>query len=365
MVCLPPMNCPYLCFLPLLCLPVSWLAGESTAQLRMYSLSFELDSHVNPFGSIVYFTTYDGLAGQPLAHNDNISEEVSPSPDNPSIYVADYMVFGNSEMISYGSMSFRMPTQDSNGNGVYDWLEAANAVNFSVAGTLQAEWPTSVVATIPFNAVFQRNAGDSVGTVSYSYDLVIVDDTISVSNVTSWGITNLVGDFTYGSSGDTALGVSALAYGGLFTLAGEGSYSSSSADVVRINQMQVTDTVNNFILETMDLGRSGNIYSGVAALDDGIPSTPWEDFTDWYVILTDTNDGDGDGIPDLTDSVQSGTGTFTPDGWNYFSWPWAYSQADQGWLYFSAAGGNVLLWRQKDGKWYQPQDSLAAWLVVE
>lgn len=346
-------------------MPFYGLAGENTAQLRMYSHSFELDSHVNPFGSIVYFTTYDGLTGQPLAHNDSISEEVAPSPDSPSIYLTDFMVFASSDMISYGSMSFRMPTQDLNNNGVYDWLEAANSVNFSVSGTLAVEWPTEAVASIPFNAVFQRGAGDGIGSVSYTYDLVVVDETVSVSQTTSWEVTNLVGEFSYDATGDAALGASAALYGGIYSLQGDGSYSISDDDLVRVNQMQVTDSVDNYILEAMDLARAGNVYRGNASLDDGIPGTPWEDFTDWYVTLTDPNDADGDGIPDLTDLSSSGTGTFTPGGWNFLSWPWAYSHADAGWLYFSAVDGMVILWREKDGKWYRPQEGLADWKVVE
>jgi hypothetical protein len=358
------MRIKYLLF-ALLLFPIARIAGENTTQIKAYSLSVELASHVNPFGSVVYLTTYDGLSSHPLLTSEgNISEELSPSSANPSHYQADYMIFTGSTMIEYGSMTFRMPSTDSNNNGVFDWLEVSNATNISVGGSIDVQWPSSSIAIVPFNASFQRAAGVSTGSVSYTYDIDTGDGTVSVSAVTSWQVTNLVGELVYNPSRNLQLEASAASYGGSYSLSGSSTYTSQSEGTLQIKQAQLTNQLGNYVLAPLDLARSGYSYKGLATLDDGVTGTNWPDFTDWYVILTDTNDADGDGIPDLTDATSSGTATFTPGGWNYLSWPWAYSDSDQAWLYFSAVGNAVVLWRQKDGKWYMPQTGNPAWVAI-
>ena len=42
-------------------------------------------------------------------------------------------------------------------------------------------------------------------------------------------------------------------------------------------------------------------FSGDLSFQDGDPSTPAEDYFDWVLLVTDPNDSDGDGIPDLSD----------------------------------------------------------------
>ena len=49
--------------------------------------------------------------------------------------------------------------------------------------------------------------------------------------------------------------------------------------------------------------RNGNIYSAEVTAFDGRTASSWADFQDWYLEITDPNDLDSDGIPDLSDSI--------------------------------------------------------------
>jgi hypothetical protein len=49
--------------------------------------------------------------------------------------------------------------------------------------------------------------------------------------------------------------------------------------------------------------RSGAKYRGTMELIDGGPTTSWPDYNGWLIELTDPNDQNQDGIPNLTDNI--------------------------------------------------------------
>ena len=79
------------------------------------------------------------------------------------------------------------------------------------------------------------------------------------------------------------------------------------------------------------LSRSGNSYSGFATATDGEPDTSWADYIDWFVVITDQNDQDNDGIPDLSDPVEESTPAppLNLDGWNWYKWPLGIQPDDE------------------------------------
>jgi hypothetical protein len=60
-----------------------------------------------------------------------------------------------------------------------------------------------------------------------------------------------------------------------------------------------------FVVNTHDftLVRSGRTYSGIWESDDGGVLTSWRDYYRVAVEITDTNDEDGNGIPDFSDNL--------------------------------------------------------------
>lgn len=51
------------------------------------------------------------------------------------------------------------------------------------------------------------------------------------------------------------------------------------------------------------LDRFGTSYSGLVLMQDGDPTTKFQDYRTWWFRLEDDNDSNGDGIPDLSDPV--------------------------------------------------------------
>ena len=93
--------------------------------------------------------------------------------------------------------------------------------------------------------------------------------------------------------------------------------------------------------------RSGNSYVGYFQAIDGT-TTSWADYLNHYVEITDSNDADEDGVPDLTDQVDpfhcycwfgswfglelmNWFGTYYP-----FSTGWTF-HLDHGWIYSQSA----------------------------
>jgi uncharacterized repeat protein (TIGR02543 family) len=51
-------------------------------------------------------------------------------------------------------------------------------------------------------------------------------------------------------------------------------------------------------------------------------------------------------------------------GWSWHAWPWVYSDADKGWLYYRSTTAGWAVWRQIDGKWYTFSSSANEWVTL-
>jgi hypothetical protein len=80
--------------------------------------------------------------------------------------------------------------------------------------------------------------------------------------------------------------------------------------------------------------------------------------------LTDNNDADADGIPDLTDSSSSSSTQVSLDGWNYHAWPWTYNETDEDWLYYYNGASGWAVWRNKDKSWYTFDATSKTWSAL-
>ena len=342
--------------------------AEKAAQLKIFSLSAELAPHTHPFGGNIYFTTYDGLSSHPRIDDGKVSHELSPSLINPSLYQTDFLYYFNGVLDEHGTLSFSMPTEDSNKNGVYDWLEVGFSVNTSVEGSLSIHWPTSNAGTVAITAEIIRSSGNAVGSVSYSYQINDpINGITTVSSSTNWVITNWVGELVFDDSGNGVFNASASAAGATIALSGEGQFSSDSEGNLILEQgkAMVSDDIITF--HSTELERINNTFRGGFLLEDGDPDTFWKDEHRLYLEITDTNDYDSDGMPDLVDPepIKNDSVSFAPSGWGFIAWPWVYSHTDQGWLYFSAVNNQNAVWRENDQKWYIFESSSSSWEELE
>ena len=87
-----------------------------------------------------------------------------------------------------------------------------------------------------------------------------------------------------------------------FRFTGTTSYQVISENTIMTSPMTLTRADNLSIpVPTIQFTRNGNEYTASISLDDGDPETPWPDFQNQTVMITDMNDSDNDGVPDLSD----------------------------------------------------------------
>ena len=172
-----------------------------------------------------------------------------------------------------------------------------------------------------------------------------------------WG-----GTITY-EEGNYGVDISTYGSTGQRNLSGSAVYSNPSENQLQLGDIQLTEGSNIFRIVGNTLNRSGNSYNADMKVVDGNLDTSWNDFVDWHVVVTDTNDADSDGVPDFTDPPASAAPATVSldDGWNYHVWPWVYSAADKDWLYYYCGSNGWAVWRHKDEKWYSFHASTNTW----
>ena len=350
-------------FVVTLCLPSLSLRAENTASMDVYSSSIQILSHLTNVGTAVYFTSYDGQSIQPRNDSFVFSEEMSPSTSNPANYQMDYAVYIGTTIIEYGTISLVMPTDDTDQNGVYDWLQKNQAVNFSRTGTLEIQWPSSARATVPITFSFLRNSGNHVGNVAYGYSI----GSSSFEGYTDWMVSSFSGSCVYDDHGNIDVVVTDVRNGVTFGFFGDGRFSVQGQNEIRLSDLSVSDTVYDYTVFPSNLERIGSQYRGEVSFVEGNFSTSWTDYERWVFLIDDPTDSDDDGIPDLSDLIDNtpiGTSLNTV-GWNYHAWPWVYSASDQGWHYYAAVNNKFLLWREEDDNWYEFNSSTGKWDLFE
>lgn len=286
-----------------------------TAAFKAYGYQCVFYPATTSLGSKIYLTTYDGSSVWPLNDNNTISSELKPSFIGSSTYRADYLA-ADSSVFEHGTISLNMPTTDSDGNGVFDWLQQDMAVNTAiVTGTSTVHWLAAgaVSGNATIFGQMTRQAGSNSGTYSMTYNISGLGTIVATG---TWEVGYWQGSITYGN-GSYAVSSSMLGNGGASTtIAGSSTYSSSGTDTLQLGSIQLTDGIGTISMPTSSLTRSGNVYSTRVSLDDGKYTTSWDDYVDWFVVITDTNDVDSDGVPDFTDTsnniVASSTSPGTP-----------------------------------------------------
>ena len=291
------------------------IAQDKTASgvVTSYSVSLSAFSGYNSGGYYftMYFSTYDGITNafpQGLSNNQ-LSYELMPSTPGSGSYQTDFAVFSTTYGVYYnrGTMSVTLPTTDSDGNGCPDALQVNKS--FSSTGSANSTqyvsqdggftW-TNYGSTSP-SFTFNRNAGSPVGTVSGS-EYSSPDRTTSTFS----GNFNVEGGTGTATYNPTTKAITFAGNSFSFDTSGTGT-----STFTRISDTQVSVAQFNFYtsdgytrtVKAFTLNRTGNYYRAYPVeLLDGDPSTSFVDFRYCHVEILDSNDTDGDGIPDLSDA---------------------------------------------------------------
>ena len=272
----------------------SVFANTATISGTSYSMSFHSAS-VSIGGSIivVYFTTYDGdRYGIPYYDDYGgvmyISQELKKVGN---LYKMDYFQVVDGYVDDYGEVSLNLASPDTNNNGIDDVCEKSMSFNGSISGN----WYSYDGSSGGLSGSLTRNANSHHGTYSITAHNTDVGDMFmsgdfyvgTVSGTLDYSPKEETVSFTYTSTFDSQSSPETL----------EPTYEILDKDRIRID---AKDTFPTTIFT-----RNGNTYTAVVVLTDGELETSWPDYQKWQIVIQDTNDTDGDGIPDLSDPPQS------------------------------------------------------------
>jgi hypothetical protein len=273
-------------------------AFGNTANLNgtSYSISFH-GTNIMVWGTIVTFkfTTYDGdLYGRPYYDGPYhpgmiVSHELKK---DGNLYKTDFVVIELQAVAGTGELHLDLASPDINDNGIDDVCEKSMSFNSSISGT----WYHSDGSTGESSGTLTRNANSHHGTYHITHP--------------HWtGLHTLFGDFYVG----TISGI--INYSEkekTFLITYTSKFENQSSPVTLETTYEILDEnrirVNaKGVFPSTVFTRNGNTYSAVIELTDGNGDlyTSWPDYQKWLLLIEDTNDFDGDGIPDLSDLAQS------------------------------------------------------------
>ena len=197
-------------------------------------------------------------------------------------------------------MLVELPMTDIDGNGLPDIVQLNKAVNLSATGNLYIDWPFQTIDSFTLNMARGSNQ------LSGSYSVFRNSEAQTSSGTVK--LFNMAGSATYTRS--TALINFSFAMtdplASTRTVTGSATYSVPDANHLVLPQFSVSASgVSYTFVSGFTLTRSGTRYTGNARLNDGIPETSWADATNWVIEITDTNDWDGNGVPDVSDTIPS------------------------------------------------------------
>jgi hypothetical protein len=275
-------------------------------------------------GTIVtFFTTYDGASGLPLfdATSTNFSAEVRPRAGQANTFEADYLnLNGDIGIVAYGSTTFSILNNDSDQNTLPDVFEFKKASTVAYIGTIQSDFPSVIHYTT--RGTFTKQAGQystsNTTIVSDPNGVVVLQGTADIR----LGYFSGVATYTRGAASAQTMDLTLT--GVLFdtipvTYTATTPFTVVNADTVSLPAF-VARQPNGVSIQVFaaTLNRKGKKYVAEFEINDGNFSTSWRDYTKWVLELTDSNDADGNGIPDLSDLLATPpTFTVQPLSGNY------------------------------------------------
>ena len=262
------------------------------------------------------WTTYDGSAAYPL-HETNgstpvFSWEARPRAGGAGVYEVDYARrwAPDTAFTQWGSMVFELPADPEGGLPAWARYDTAAAAPFT-------GWMTNDISGLaaPLTGSFQRAANSASG--PYWIQAGGGAPAFAVSNVWRIGYCSGSVEYTRGHSNGVFLRFSLTdpqpqPQGRTYSVSGTASFTVPDAGSVVLSPCALKfeypdnngDTTNYMAqAQALTLRRVGTRYLGDLILADGNGETSWPDFTTWALEVTDFNDTDGNGIPDLSDTV--------------------------------------------------------------
>jgi hypothetical protein len=190
------------------------------------------------------------------------------------------------------------PFQDANLNGLHDFFEVSQAVTSTKTSGVYED---PLYGACPIYATWTRAAGNNKGTCKLELP------NLGLTFNHQFELIQFQGTLTYTYAGANLTGLVELSQtlNPANSLAGSAALALVDADTLEL----AAGTWTNALGQTLDyqalgpLARDHTNYFAFFAFTDGDPDTSEEDYTDWFLIMSDAKDSDSDGIPDFSDPV--------------------------------------------------------------
>lgn len=290
------------------------VAQTATVQLSCRSLQMQSATFTSPLPGVgqvtAYFTTYNPARTPRFDVRGGVtylSSELRPRSGQAGVYETDYVIVQGNTVTEYGSLTLNLATADSNGNTLPDILEIGQSAAITLTGTARSDQPAGLVYSV--SGTWNRAAGQTTG--NYAVRLALTSG--GAGAVSLGGSMNIVATVPARSTATyvrTPNGVLTFtiafpsATGALTTSTFSAPFSVTNENTLSIPAFSFVDSNGDrYQVQAATLARTGRTYSGNFRLIDGQPATSWADYLDWYIEITDPNDSDGDGIPNLSDSA--------------------------------------------------------------
>jgi hypothetical protein len=286
-------------------LPSSANQNLRSAEIMGFSHSFAFRPGSSANNTMITFTTFDGANGTPLWENFGgspiFSWEVRPNLSQQGHFETDYIVMNPSGAnLEHGAIDLIMQTGDTDFNGIPDFLQLDKDGVSSFSGTGEKQSAPARMLTIA--GILNRAASDSIG----DYSLRISSSAGPTTYTGKFDILRWSGkiDYNRSSAGNTMKFelVFHQADGASASFAGESTFVVNDQDTITMPQFTLTNSLDQRItVAATQFTRKEKTYRANVHLSDGLLATSWPDFTSHTWEITDMNDGNGNGIPDLTD----------------------------------------------------------------
>ncbi len=286
-------------------------ATELRVQLTCRSLILQPATFVSPAAgqTALHFATYNP-ARVPLMEVDGqkvyVTPELRPRAGQPGTYETDYLLIRNQAIVEYGRFVFQLPATDSDADGLPDTHEVGRRVDVPLTGRGTSDDPVGAAYEVagkwireaPYFSMeatytLTQTAGGSGSTRVSNHLGLLATEPGSTYAWMPGGLAEPTLRFSIRLRAAELAAVSAQF---------EVPFTVVDRDTVALAAFTFYDDEGSRNrVRASTLKRSGQRYFGELTFEDGDESTPWREFVDWHLEITDVNDANGNGIPDLSD----------------------------------------------------------------
>ncbi|MEI6467087.1 MAG: immunoglobulin domain-containing protein, partial [Verrucomicrobiota bacterium] len=235
------------------------------------------------------------------------NNELRPRAGSAKDYEANFVRRTPLGMVDYGNFVVSLPTNDTDGNGINDAFEYRQN---GTATALGSGYDYANGTPFSIELRFTRAAGEVKGRyAAKTTTLTGISAEVSGDFYVSGPNGIRIGSTTYVRGASSVMNVS-LAPDATLTnntgtpYSGSFGFTVTDRDTVAYNAFDLTGSPGfKYSVRAGTLKRNGRVYGGTLSYVDGQISTAFADYVSSYFTITDPNDADGDGIPDLTDDL--------------------------------------------------------------